>query len=331
MIDLTTNYLGLTLKNPLVPSSSPLTANIDDAKRLEDAGASAIVLPSLFEENIHYEQKQLEKYIHSQALGNYETDSFHPVPDDYNGELDNYLEHLHAVKESLDIPVIASLNGVSDSGWLEYGKGLEQAGADALELNVYYISADPEQSSEVVEQRYLSLLCNLRQHVDIPIAMKLSSQFSSVSHMVKKLQQAGAEGVVLFNRFYQPDINLETLHIKPQIELSNPAEALLRIRWLALIRNRVDLSLAATGGFHTVESIIKALLAGADVVYLCSVLLSKGPEYYSQLLQQLTDWLTEREYESVQQMQGSLNQSCALDPVAYEHSNYIDVLKSYRP
>lgn len=330
MIDLTTNYLGLNLNNPLVPSSSPLTGNFDDVKRLEDAGAAAIVLPSLFEESIHHEQKQLEKYIHSQALGNYEADSFHPVPEDYSGELDNYLEHLQSVKETLEIPVIASLNGVSDSGWIDYGKELVQAGADALELNVYYIAADPEQSSAEVEQRYVSLLSNLRRHVDIPIAMKLSSQFSSVAHMVKKLQQAGAEGVVLFNRFYQPDINIETLQIKPQIELSNPAEALLRVRWIALIRSRVDLSLAATGGFHTVESVIKALLAGADAIYLCSVLLNKGPGFCSQLLQQLTDWLTEHEYESIQQMQGSLNQSCALDPVAYEHSNYVDVLKSYR-
>lgn len=330
MIDLTTNYLGLHLKNPLVPSSSPLTGNFDDVKRLEDAGASAIVLPSLFEESIHHEQKQLEKYIHSQALGNYEADSFHPVPEDYSGELDNYLEHLQRVKEALNIPVIASLNGVSDSGWIDYGKELVQAGADALELNVYYVAADPEQSSAEVEQRYLSLLSNLRQHVDIPITMKLSSQFSSVAHMVKKLELAGSEGVVLFNRFYQPDINLETLQIKPQIELSNPAEALLRIRWIALIRSHVDLSLAATGGFHTVESVIKALLAGADAIYLCSVLLNKGPEFCSQLSQQLTDWLTEHEYESIQQMQGSLNQSCALDPVAYEHSNYVNVLKSYR-
>jgi dihydroorotate dehydrogenase (fumarate) len=330
MIDLTTNYLGLALKNPLIPSSSPLTDNLDDARRLEDAGAAAIVLPSLFEESIHYEQKQLEKYVHSQALGNYEADSFYPVPEDYNGELDNYLDHLQRLKSSLNIPVIASLNGVSDNGWLEYGKELMQAGADALELNVYYIAADPEQTAEVVESRYINLLTKLRQNVNIPICMKLSSQFTSVANMVTKLQSSGADGVALFNRFYQPDIDLETLRIKPHLELSNPMESLLRVRWIALIRSRVELSLAATGGFHNVEDIIKALLAGADAVYLCSVLLNKGPEYCSELLQQLTEWLTEHEYESVQQIQGSVSQSCALDPAAYEHSNYVNVIKSYR-
>lgn len=330
MIDLTTNYLGLTLKNPLVPSSSPLTNNLDDARRLEDAGAAAIVLPSLFEESIHYEQKQLERYVHSQALGNYEADSFHPVPEDYNGDLDNYLAHIKNLKASLNIPVIASLNGITDTGWVEYGKELMQAGADALELNVYYVAADPEQTGEFVEQRYLTLLNNLRDQVNIPITMKLSSQFSSVANMVTRLQKSGANGVVLFNRFYQPDIDLETLRITPKIELSNAMESLLRIRWIALLRNRVDLSLAATGGFHTIEDIIKALLAGADAVYLCSVLLNNGPEYCANLLHQLESWLEEREYKSVQQMQGSVSNSCALDPATYEHSNYIDVIKSYR-
>ncbi|MDT8453449.1 MAG: dihydroorotate dehydrogenase-like protein [Gammaproteobacteria bacterium] len=331
MIDLSTQYLGLTLKNPLVPSSSPLTANADDARRLEDAGAAAIVLPSLFEESVHYEQNMLDKYVFSQSLGNYEIESFQPVPEHYNGELDNYLAHLQHLKSSLDIPVIASLNGISTSGWIDFGKELMQAGADALELNVYYVAADPEQAGAEVEARYIELLNALRNQISIPVTMKLSSQFSSVANMVKKLQNSGADGVVLFNRFYQPDIDLETLRIKPQLELSNANETLLRIRWIALIRSRVKLSLAATGGFHQCEDIIKALLAGADAVYLCSVLLEKGPDYCATLLQQLQEWLTEREYESVQQMQGSVSQSCALDPAAYEHSNYIDVLKSYRP
>ncbi|MDH5613346.1 MAG: dihydroorotate dehydrogenase-like protein [Gammaproteobacteria bacterium] len=331
MIDLSTQYLGLTLSNPLVPSSSPLTGNLEDAKRLEDAGAAAIVLPSLFEESVHFEQKQIDKYIYSQALGNYEAESFYPVPTDYKGELDNYLDHLHHLKSSLNIPVIASLNGISTSGWISFGKELMQAGADALELNVYYVAADPIQNGEEVENRYLELLTSLRQQINIPVTMKLSSQFSSVANMVTKLQSAGANGVVLFNRFYQPDIDLETLRIKPHLELSTANESLLRIRWIALIRSRVTLSLAATGGFHRIEDIIKALLAGADAVYLCSVLLDKGPEYCATLLQQLQNWLAEREYESVQQMQGSVCQSCALDPAAYEHSNYFDVIKSYRP
>ncbi|MGD2053742.1 MAG: dihydroorotate dehydrogenase-like protein, partial [Gammaproteobacteria bacterium] len=279
MIDLSTEYLGLKLDNPLVPSSSPLTGELASAKKLEDAGASALVLPSLFEEAIEYEQQQLEQFVHSQALGHYEAQSFQPVPEDYSSELDNYLERIQQFKQALDIPVIASLNGISTSGWIDTGKELQQAGADALELNVYYVAADPETSGEAVEMRYLQLLGDLQQHVTLPITMKLSSQFSSVANMVLKLQQAGVNGVSLFNRFYQPDIDLETLRIKPALELSTPVESLLRIRWVALLRGRVDLSLAVTGGFHTADNIIKALLAGADITHLCSVLLKQGPEH----------------------------------------------------
>jgi len=329
MIDLSTQYLGLKLANPLVPSSSPLTGELDSAKKMEDAGASALVLPSLFEEAIEYEQKQLERFVHSQSLGHYEAQSYQPVPEDYGSELDNYLERLQQFKSSLAIPVIASLNGISTSGWIETGKELQQAGADALELNVYYIAGDPAISGEAVEQRYLQLLADLRQHITIPVTMKLSSQFSSVANMVLKLQQAGANGVSLFNRFYQPDIDLETLEIKPHLELSSPMESLLRIRWIALIRGRVDLSIAATGGFHRTEDIVKALLVGADITHLCSVLLHNGPEYIAVLKQQLEEWLEENEYESVQQMKGSISQSCAINPAALEHSNYMHVIKSY--
>ena len=330
MVDISTKYLGLVLKNPLVAASSPLTGSLDDAKRLEDAGASAIVLPSLFEETIQHEQKQLEKYVHSQALGHFEADSYHPVPAEYKNELDNYLDHLQSLKSELNIPVIASLNGVSNTGWIDYAKELMEAGADALELNVYYVAANHNQTGVEVERRYLDLLKALRQNINIPVSMKLSSQFSSVSNMVKQLQTEGADGVVLFNRFYQPDIDLETLKLKPQLELSTPSEALMRVRWIGMLRGRVELSLAANGGFHTVESIIKALLAGADAVYLCSVLLHKGPAYCELLLKQLSDWLIEREYESVKQMQGSVSQLCAIDPASYEHSNYIDVINSYK-
>ena len=330
MVDISTKYLGLALKNPLVAASSPLTGNLEDAKRLEDAGASAIVLPSLFEETIQHEQKQLEKYVHSQALGHFEADSYHPVPAEYKNELDNYLDHLQSLKSELNIPVIASLNGVSNTGWIDYAKELMDAGADALELNVYYVAANHKQTGVEVERRYLDLLKALRQNINIPVSMKLSSQFSSVSNMVKQLQTEGADGVVLFNRFYQPDIDLDTLKLKPQLELSTPTEALMRVRWIGMLRGRVELSLAANGGFHTVESIIKALLAGADAVYLCSVLLHKGPAYCELLLKQLSDWLIEREYESVKQMQGSVSQLCAIDPASYEHSNYIDVINSYK-
>ena len=329
MIDLSTEYLGLELTNPLVPSSSPLTGELDSAKKLEDAGASALVLPSLFEEAIEHEQKQLERFVHSQALGNYEAQSYQPVPEDYGSELDNYLERIQQFKAALDIPVIASLNGISSNGWIDTGKELQQAGADALELNVYYIAADANSSGEEVENRYLQLLTDLRQHISIPVTMKLSSQFSSVANMVLKLQQAGAQGVSLFNRFYQPDIDLETLQIKPRLELSSSIESLLRIRWIALIRGYVDLSIAATGGFHRTEDIIKALLVGADVTQLCSVLLQNGPEYISVLKQELHNWLEEYEYSSVEQMKGSVSKSCAINPSALEHCNYMHVIKSY--
>jgi dihydroorotate dehydrogenase (fumarate) len=329
MIDLSTEYLGLKLANPLVPSSSPLTGELDSAKQLEDAGAAALVLPSLFEEAIEEEQKQLERFVHSQALGHYEALSYQPVPEDYSSELDSYLERIQQFKTSLDIPVIASLNGISTDGWIDTGKELQQAGADALELNVYYIAADPATSGEEVENRYLQLLADLREHITIPVTMKLSSQFSSVANMVLKLQQAGAQGVSLFNRFYQPDIDLETLHIKPHIELSTSMEALLRIRWIALIRGRVDLSIAATGGFHQTEDIIKALLVGADITHLCSVLLNNGPQHITLLKKQLENWLEEREYDSVSQMKGSLSQSCAINPAALEHCNYMHVIKSF--
>ena len=329
MIDLSTEYLGLKLANPLVPSSSPLTGELDSAKKLEDAGASALVLPSLFEETIEYEQKQLERFVSSQSLGHYEAQSYQPVPEDYSSELDSYLERIQQFKSALDIPVIASLNGISTNGWIDTGKELQQAGADALELNVYYIAGDPDTSGEEVEQRYLQLLTDLRKHINIPVTMKLSSQFSSIANMVLKLQQAGAQGVSLFNRFYQPDIDLETLQIKPHLDLSSSMESLLRIRWIALIRGRIDLSIAATGGFHRAEDIIKALLVGADITHLCSVLLQNGPEHIAVLKQELQYWLEEHEYDSVTQMKGSVSKSCAINPAALEHCNYMHIIKSY--
>ena len=329
MIDLSTEYLGLELDNPLVPSSSPLTGELDSAKKLEDAGASALVLPSLFEEDVEHEQKQLERFVYSQALGHSEAQSYQPIPEDYSSELDSYLERLQKFKSALSIPVIASLNGVSASGWIDTGKELQQAGADALELNVYYIAADPDTSGEEVENRYLQLLSDLREQVNIPVTMKLSPQFSAVTNMVLKLQRAGAHGVSLFNRFYQPDIDLETLHIKPRLELSSPIESLVRIRWIALIRGRVELSIAATGGFHRTEDIVKALLAGADITHLCSVLLQKGPEHIAVLKRELYNWLEQKEYTSVTQMKGSVSKSCAINPAALEHCNYMHVIKSY--
>jgi len=329
MVDMTTEYLGLQLANPLVPSASPLTADLDTARRLRDAGAAAMIMPSLFEEKIEQEEHQLDRFFHQQSIGFGELESFHPVPEHYKTCQEEYLEQLHSLKTALDIPVIASLNGTTSGGWIEYGKQLQQAGADALELNVYYIAGDETESSADVEQRYVELLESLQQHVSIPITMKLSSQFSSPLHVIQRLEQAGAAGVALFNRFYLPDIDLETLKINPVLNLSSPVESLLRIRWAALLHGRVNLSVAVTGGFHNAQDSLKALLAGADVVHLCSTLLQHGPERLSVILDDMLEWLKVHEYESVRQMKGSLSYKHAIDPGAYERVNYVTVLDSY--
>jgi len=331
MTDLTTEYLGLKLANPLVPSSSPLTKDIDSAKQLEDAGAAAIVMHSLFEEEIHNEQEQLLRFMHEQSIGHAEAEDFHPVPEHYNSCLDNYLQQLTELKLQLDIPVIASLNGISMDGWLRHGKELQDAGADALELNVYYIAANINEHSDVVEKRYIDLLTELKQQVSIPVTMKLSSQFSSIGHFVKLLEQAGANGVSLFNRFYQPDVDLETLKVKPKLHLSSSVESLLRIRWIAILHGQVDLSIAATGGIHSYEDVLKALLAGADITHLCSELLQHGPKRISEILEQIQHWLVQHEYESIQQLKGSISKQHAIDSTAYERANYLDVIDSYSP
>ncbi|MDY6980486.1 MAG: dihydroorotate dehydrogenase-like protein [Pseudomonadota bacterium] len=329
MVDMTTEYLGLKLANPLVPSASPLTGDRDSVMRLREAGASAIVLPSLFEEKIDQEEQQLDRFFHHQSIGFGEMDSFHPVPDDFKTCQDEYLEYLQQLKHELDIPVIASLNGTTAGGWLEYGKQLQQAGADALELNVYYIAGNGEESGSDVEQRYIDLLESLQQHVTIPITLKLSPQFSSPVHFITRLEQTGAAGVALFNRFYLPDIDPERLVVEPALQLSMPYESLMRIRWAALLHGRVNLSLAVTGGFHNARDAIKALLVGSDVVHLCSVLLQQGPEYLSVILGEMHQWLEEYEYDSVSQIKGSMSYHHAPDPGAYERVNYITVLDSY--
>lgn len=329
MVDLTTNYIGLKLANPLVPSASPLSKDASSACRLEDAGASALVMYSLFEEKIEAEEHQIQRFFYEQALGHGEADSFHPMPDNIQTYQEHYLEQLQKIKSALSIPVIASLNGTSLSGWVDYGKQLQQAGADALELNIYHLAANVEESSDAVENRYLHILQELKSHVSLPIIMKLSSQFSSPIHFARRLEAAGADGIALFNRFYQPDIDLETLEVLPKLELSSSSEALLRIRWTALLYGRTKLSLAVTGGFHETSDVLKALLAGADVVHLCSVLLKQGVGHLTQILAELEQWLIEHEYESISQLKGSVSQQHAIDPSAYERANYVEVLDSY--
>lgn len=331
MVDLTTQYLGLSLRNPLVPSASPLSKQLDTARALEDAGAGALVLHSLFEEKIEEEDANLARFFHQQSLGHAEAESFHPVPANYESYEEQYLAHVEAVKAALDIPVIASLNGVTPGGWTAYAKILEEAGADALELNVYYVAADAGESAEDVESRYLEILRAVRSQVSIPVAVKLSPHFSSLLNFSQSLCVAGANGLALFNRFYQPDIDLETLQVQPSLTLSSSTEALLRIRWLAVLHGRVDCSLAITGGVHTPEDVLKALLAGADVTHLCSALLQRGPAYLSELLASVHEWLEVHEYESVAQLKGSMSQRNAQEPAAFLRANYIDVLDNYQP
>lgn len=332
-MNLRTRYLGLELKNPLVPSASPLSRSLDTAKRLEDAGAAALVMYSLFEEELLHDRDVMDAYLSNQSLGHAEATSFLPLHGDMPSRQDRYLEQLQRLKQALDIPVIASLNGITPGGWIEYGKALQQAGADALELNVYYIAGDVNVSGADVEQRYVDMLQELRQHVSLPIAMKLSPQFSSVANMVGRLEQAGAAGVSMFNRFYQPDIDLDSLRVSPQLHLSSSAESLLAMRWIAILFGRVKLTLAATGGIHTHSDALKMLLAGADVVHLCSTLLLHGPKQLAHILQGMEEWLDDSPYESVEQLKGVLSQRHAGNESAstYARANYLQLLDSYLP
>lgn len=330
-MDLRTTYLGLDLKNPLVPSASPLSRNLDTAKRLEDAGAAALVMCSLFEEELLHDQGAMDDYLNNQSLGHAEASSFLPTSEELTSRNVSYLEQLQKLKGSLGIPLIASLNGVSTSGWIKYGKSLQDAGADALELNVYFVAADMEPSGAEIEQRYVDLLTELRQHVSIPIVMKLSPQFSSVAHMVRRLEQAGAAGVSLFNRFYQPDIDIDSLRVAPQLNLSTSAESLLAMRWIAILFGQTKLTLAATGGVHDHNDAIKMLLAGADVVHLCSTLLQNGPQHLAKILHGMEQWMEESPYETVDQLKGVLSQSHAdkISASAYARANYLQLLDNY--
>lgn len=332
MIDLSTEYLGLKLKNPVVPSSSPLTGTLDTAKQLEDLGASALVLPSLFEESIRDSEEAAMRFLLEQETGFGEASSFLPVHDDscLRTELDEYLEYLQKLKQSLEIPLIASLNGISAEGWTTHAKQLEDAGADALELNVYYVATNIEETGVEVENRYLELLRAVKQTVSIPVTMKIGSQFSSVANFVRSLEQAGADGVCMFNRFYQPDIALFNCDVIPTLNLSSSYEKLLRIHWVATLYGRVKLSMAVTGGIHSGEDALKALMAGADVTHVCSVLLKQGPEVLGQIIREMQLWMEEHEYESVSQLKGSVCRDRAIDPSAYDRANYVHVMKSHR-
>lgn len=329
MTDLSTDYLGLKLKNPLVPSASPLSKQIDTALRLEDAGAAALVMHSLFEEELQAEDAMLDRFLVHGDLGYSEADSFLPGAGEFQGGLERYLAQLNQLKRRLEIPVVASLNGVSPSGWVELGRALEQAGADALELNVYHVAADMHVSGQTVEARYVELLTELRRVVSLPVVMKLSPYFSSLPHVVQQLEAAGAQGVALFNRFYQPDIDLDELRMTDELHLSSAEEALLRIRWIAILHGRTGLTLAATGGVHSESEALKLLLAGADVVHLASCLLQHGPEKLTGILAAMQNWMEENEYESLAQLKGSMSQKNLPDPALVARASYLRVLDSF--
>lgn len=331
MMDLRTTYLGLELKNPMVPSSSPLTRDLGTLRALEDAGASAVVLPSLFEEEITLENELLNQHLTQGTESFAEALTYFPETGAYRSGPDDYLASVQAAKASLDLPVIGSLNGVSAGGWLRYAAEIEQAGADALEINVYYLPTDPSVSGAEIEDMYLDLVGQLAEAISIPLAVKLSPFISAVPNFVHRLGEHGAQGAVLFNRFYQPDIDIEALEVVPDLILSHSHELRLPLRWIAILYGRVGLDLALTTGVHTAVDAIKGVMAGAHVTMLASELLHGGPDRLTQLLLDLSEWMEEHEYESLAQMQGSMSQLHTAEPAAFERANYMRVLGSYSP
>ena len=329
-MDLSTTYLGLKLKNPIVPSAGPMSHSIESMKRLEDAGAAAIVMYSLFEEQIAHETSELYHYLSYGTESFAESLTYFPEIQHYNLGPDEYIELIAKAKKEIHLPIIGSLNGISVGGWINYAKKIEQAGADALELNIYYIPTDPILSGSDVEDRYMEVLHAVKSTVTIPVAVKLSPFFSSMANMAQRLDNAGANGLVLFNRFYQPDIDLETLEVTPNVILSTPQAMRLPLRWIGILRGTVKANLAATGGIHTAEDAIKMLMVGADVTMMCSALLKRGPQYIHEVLIDMERWMVEHEYVSVQQMKGSMSQKSVADPAAFERANYMKALQSFR-
>lgn len=327
--DLRSRYLGLELKNPIVAAASPMTSSIDSLKRLEDAGVAAVVLPSLFEEQIEHEEMAAHNLMLSGVEISPEARSFFPEMQNYNTGPDNYLKLIGEAKQALGVPVIPSLNGCTPGGWTDIAKQFEQAGADAIELNVYFLATDPDDTSAGVEKRYVDLVASVSSMVSIPVAVKVSPYFSAMANMAARLAAAGASGLVLFNRFVQPDILLDELEVAPRLVLSTSDELRLALRWIAILRGRVKASLAATGGAHTADDVLKLLLAGADCVMIASSLLRKGPNHVAALVSGVEKWMTEREYDSVEQMKGSLSQQSCPDPAAFERANYMKALTSY--
>lgn len=330
-MSLTTNYLGLVLRNPIVASSSPLSHSVDGIRRLEDAGASAVVMYSLFEEQITFDSFYMDHYLRSGTNSFAESLSFFPEMDQYNEGPDEYLNLIRLAKEAVDIPIIGSLNGVSTGGWINYAGLIEEAGADALELNVYYVPTNLDLTGEEIENVYLDMIRSVKRSVEIPLAMKLSPYFSSLGNITRRLVEEGANGLVLFNRFYQPDLDLETLQVAPRLVLSNSNELRLPLRWVAILYGRLLADLAITTGVHTSEDVLKGLMAGAKVTMMASELLQNGLPRIKEILSEIEKWMDEHEYPSVAQMIGSMSQQHCAEPAAFERANYMKTLDSYRP
>jgi dihydroorotate dehydrogenase (fumarate) len=330
MVDLTTTYMGIKLKNPVVPSASPLSADLDNIKRMEDAGAAAVTLHSLFEEQIEFEAEALTHFLEQGTESFAEALSYFPAVHEYRREPDDYVEHIRMAKSAVDIPIIASLNGVSPGGWTGYAKRFEEAGADAVELNIYFIPTNDTLMSYDVEDLYVKLLKDVKKKVDIPVAMKLSPYFSAMPHVASMLDAEGADALVLFNRFYKPDVDIEALDVTPNLQLSTPVEMRLPMRWIAILYGRLDCSMALTSGIHTAEDVIKAVMVGADVANVCSVLLKMGIGKIDELLEGMTAWMEEHDYESIEQMKGSMSHKSVPEPAAFERANYMKVLNSYK-
>lgn len=329
-MDLSTRYLGLDLPHPLMPGASPLVDDLDTVRRLEDAGAAAIIMHSLFEEQIVQDRLTMERTLGEPAESFAEALSYFPSPDDYALGPDAYLDHIRRVKEAVSVPVIGSLNGITPAGWIDNAVLIQQAGADALEINVYIVAGDPDDTAEEVESRVVAIARDVRDAVTIPVAVKLSPFFTAIPHLVRRLGLVGVDGCVLFNRFYQPDIDIEALEVRPGLELSTSAELRLRLRWLAMLTDRVRGSLAVSGGIHTVEDVVKAVMAGADAVQVVSALLRHGPGHLAVLRTGLERWLIAHEYESLAQMRGSMSLRRSPSPAAFERGNYLKVLQSWR-
>jgi dihydroorotate dehydrogenase (fumarate) len=331
MVDLTTTYLGLKLKNPLVASSSPLSEKVENVKRLEEAGVSAVVMYSLFEEQITHESLELDYFLNQGTESFAEALTYFPNMGKYTLAPDKYIERLEQTKKAVNIPVLGSLNGVSTGGWTSYARKIEEAGADGLELNLYYLPIDVDMTSELLENTYLRLVSDIRSTVKIPLAIKLAPYFTALPNFAKRLADAGADGLVLFNRFYQPDMDLENLEVVPNLVLSSSTDLRLPLRWIAILYGKVKADLALTSGVHTAEDTIKALMAGANVAMSTSAILKNGLQTIPSILKGMEEWMTVHDYESVTQMRGSMSQGAVADPAAFERANYMKVLNSFNP